>query len=91
MSTDVRDHDCQGRVTRHRPDRRERSSVSRMKRGKSQKLNRKATPGRNRAAALFQRNMNCRQSRRDRGARRTPRKRGRQCRPRSAVNSRPQK
>jgi len=43
-STDVRDHGCQGRVTRHRPDRRERSPVGRRKRGKSQKLNRKATP-----------------------------------------------
>jgi hypothetical protein len=58
---------------------------------KPEELNREATPGPNRAAALFQRNMNCRQSRRGRGARRTPRNRDRQRRPRIVVNPRSQK
>ena len=48
MSTDVRDHGCQVRVTR----RRKRSQMGRGKREKSQKLKRKATSGRNRAAAV---------------------------------------
>jgi hypothetical protein len=59
-SMDVRDHGCQERVIRCRPDRRKRSPVGQRKRGENQRLNQKAGPGRNQAAAPFQRNMNFR-------------------------------
>jgi hypothetical protein len=81
MSTDVRDHGCQVRVTRRNPNRRERRPMGRGERGKSQKLNPKATPGRNRAAAPFLRDMNCRQSRSRWAVRWVPRNRDRQRRP----------